>query len=98
MTIGQMKQTEADAAPEERKLQQALPLWIWVCLAAGVLALGIVIFIGLHSRSVAEANLVRTTDEDLVPTVAVIHPVPSGAAAQEIVLPGNVMAFIDTPI
>jgi RND family efflux transporter MFP subunit len=98
MTTGQMKQTEADAAPEERKLQQALPLWIWVCLAAGVVALGIVIFIGLHSRSKAEANLVRTTDEDSVPTVAVIHPVPSGAAAQEIVLPGNVMAFIDTPI
>ena len=98
MAIGQIKPTEADAAPEEGRLQQALPLWIWVCLAAGVLALGIVIYIGVHSRARADASLVQATDEDAVPTVAVVHPAPSGAAAQEIVLPGNVMAFIDTPI
>lgn len=98
MTTGQIKQTETDAVPEEDRLQQALPLWIWVCLAAGVLVLGIVIYLGLHSRSVADANLVHSTDEEAVPTVTVVHPAPSGAAAQEIVLPGNVMAFIDTPI
>jgi RND family efflux transporter MFP subunit len=96
MTIGQIKQTEADPAIEERS--GALFRWIWVCLAAGVLVLGFVIYLGLHSRATAESNLVQATDESAIPTVVVIHPAPSGAAAQEIVLPGNVMAFIDTPI
>ena len=96
MTIGQIKQTEADPATEEGS--GALFRWIWVCLAAGVLVLGVVIYIGLHSRATAESNLVQATDESAMPTVVVVHPAPSGAAAQEIVLPGNVTAFIDTPI
>ena len=96
MTIGQMKQTEVGPAAQEGR--GTLPQWVWWCLAAGVLVLAFVIYSGLHSRAAAEANLVKATDESAIPIVAVIHPSPSGAAAQEIVLPGNVMAFIDTPI
>ncbi len=101
MTTGQIKQAEVDPAPEapvEGASTAAFPRWIWLCLAAGVLALGFVIYTGIHARTTAESNLVQATDESSLPTVAVVHPIPSGSAAQEIVLPGNVMAFIDTPI
>ena len=102
MTIGQIKPAEADpdaeAAIDGTRRQPAFPRWVWPCLAAGVLVLALLIYAGIHSRGTAESKLVQATDESAVLTVAVIHPVPSGSAAQEIVLPGNVTAFIDTPI
>ena len=45
----------------------------------------------------AEAALVNTTRQDAVLSVAVTTPI-QGAAAQEITLPANTQAFIDTPI
>ncbi len=101
MTTGQIKQAEVGPIAEahvEGASTQALPRWIWLCLAAGVLVLGFVIYAGIHARATAESSLVQATDESSLPTVAVIHPTPSGAAAQEIVLPGNVTAFINTPL
>jgi RND family efflux transporter MFP subunit len=101
MTTGQIKQAEVDPiaeAPVEGASRPALPRWIWLCLAAGVLVLGFVIYTGIHARATAESNLVQATDASALPTVAVVHPTPSGSTAQEIVLPGNVTAFIDTPI
>ena len=101
MTSGQIKQTEVGPiaeTPVEGASAQALPRWIWLCLVAGVLVLGFVIYTGIHARAIAESSLVQATDESSLPTVAVIHPTPSGSAAQEIVLPGNVTAFINTPL
>ncbi len=101
MTTGRIKQAEVNPiaeAPVERASRQAVPRWIWLCLAAGVLVLGFVIYTGIHARATAESNLVQATDQSSLPTVAVVHPTSSGSAAQEIVLPGNVAAFIDTPI
>lgn len=101
MTSGQIKQTEVGPiaeTPVEGASAQALPRWIWLCLVAGVLVLGFVIYTGIHARATAESSLVQATDESSLPTVAVIHPTPSGSAAQEIVLPGNVTAFINTPL
>ncbi len=101
MTIGEIKPVEANPvaeAPVEGASQQAFPRWIWLCLAVGVLVLGFVIYTGIHARATAESNLVQATGESSLPTVAVVHPTPSGSAAQEILLPGNVTAFIDTPI
>jgi RND family efflux transporter MFP subunit len=69
-------------------------------IIAGVLAallLGIVIVLGIRSRANAEAALVNTTRQDAVLSVAVTTPT-QGAAAQEIMLPANTQAFIDTPI
>jgi RND family efflux transporter MFP subunit len=69
-------------------------------IIAGVLAallLGILIAIGIRSRADAEAALVNTTRQDAVLSVAVTTPI-QGAAAQEITLPANTQAFIDTPI
>ncbi len=71
--------------------------WWFVGLAVVVLVLGIVIYSGIHQRALAEKTLGATTEQAAVPTVSVIQP-GSGAASQEILLPGNTQPFNDTPI
>src|ERR1700677_4751540 len=69
-------------------------------MVAGILAavvLAILIVVGILTRVHAEATLARTTRQDAVLSVAVTTPM-QGAAAQEITLPANTQAFIDTPI
>jgi RND family efflux transporter MFP subunit len=66
-------------------------------LGIAVLILGVGIYFGIRSRVNAETRLAETTTEDAVPTVNIIHPT-AGAPNEEIVLPGNVQAFTDTPI
>jgi len=66
----------------------------------GILAallLGVFIAKGIRTRVHAEETLTTTTRQDAVLAVAVTSPV-QGAAAQEITLPANTQAFIDTPI
>jgi RND family efflux transporter MFP subunit len=64
----------------------------------GVLAvLLIAIFLGIHSRVRAEADLAEATETAATPVVNVTHP-EANAPNQEIALPGNVQAFADTPI
>lgn len=64
-------------------------------VAAAVLAF--IIFTGIASRARATTTLQHETLADSVPTVAVIHPQRT-PGAEEVVLPGNMQAFIDTPI
>ena len=52
---------------------------------------------GLYVRSSGESKLATATDEAAIITVSVVHPV-SGSEAQDLVLPGNVEAFTETPI
>jgi RND family efflux transporter MFP subunit len=59
--------------------------------------IGILTFIGIHSRSVTGAVLAKETREAAIPTVDVVHP-SLGAASSEVILPANVQAFIDTPV
>ena len=69
-------------------------------IVAGILAamlLGILIVVGIFTRVHAEATLARTARQDAVLSVAVTTPM-QGATAQEITLPANTQAFIDTPI
>ncbi len=68
--------------------------WLWLLAAAAVLAL---IFGTVLPRIQARADLRKETDEMAVPTVAVVKPRRS-APAEELVLPANVQAFIDSPI
>ena len=69
-----------------------------IIVAAAVLAaLALLIYSGIHSRSVAEARLTQRTQEAAIPTVAVVFP-KEGAPTQEIILPGNTQAFSDSPI
>jgi RND family efflux transporter MFP subunit len=62
---------------------------------AGLLGVGI--YYGIRDRAVAEARLGVATVQDAVPVVDVVHP-SNDATDQELVLPGQTMAFTDTPI
>ena len=77
--------------------QQPLSRRLFIGLAVAALLLGAVIYTGIHQRAMAESNLGSATERGAIATVDVIQP-KSGAALQEIVLPGNAQAFSDTPI
>jgi RND family efflux transporter MFP subunit len=67
---------------------------IGLIFAAMVLA---AILYGIYTRHHHESTLAETTAQEAVPTVAVTHAV-LGSKAQELVLPGTVQAFVETPI
>jgi RND family efflux transporter MFP subunit len=69
---------------------------VWVAIIVLLVVAGVVIA-GIVPREKAKAALKSETYHLAVPTVAVIHP-KMGAPQTEIVLPGNVQAFIDSPI
>ncbi|HEY1649612.1 MAG TPA: efflux RND transporter periplasmic adaptor subunit [Terracidiphilus sp.] len=52
---------------------------------------------GLHLRSTSEKRLAIATEVDAIQSVKVVHPT-TGSKADDLVLPGNVEAFTDTPI
>ncbi|MGH9559807.1 MAG: efflux RND transporter periplasmic adaptor subunit [Bryobacteraceae bacterium] len=63
----------------------------------GALIATVVVVRGISSR-IKAASAVRQETLDLArPSVAAIHP-KAGASADEIVLPGNVQAFVDAPV
>jgi RND family efflux transporter MFP subunit len=72
----------------------------WVGLSAAavvVLALGFAVWRGIDGRREAEAALAAATRQDAVPIVTVLHPQPH-APDQEVVLPGNTLAYTYAPI
>jgi RND family efflux transporter MFP subunit len=68
-----------------------------VILTAVAVALGFRIADGIQARTHAEAALVRETDRAAILSVNVVHP-SLGAQSQELILPGNIQAFTDTPV
>jgi RND family efflux transporter MFP subunit len=68
-----------------------------IVVAIAVLALGIGIYRGIRGRGAADTALAHVTEEAAIPSVEVVHPEGS-PPDQEIVLPGNVQAYEDTPI
>jgi RND family efflux transporter MFP subunit len=52
---------------------------------------------GLHLRSASEKQLTVTTQAAAILSVNVVHPM-EGSKADDLALPGNVVAFTDTPI
>jgi RND family efflux transporter MFP subunit len=62
-----------------------------------LLIVAAVVIAGVLPRLKARAALRTTTYENAIPTVGVIHP-KMGAPEAEIVLPGNIQAFNDSPI
>lgn len=93
--------TRTDVVPAHRNEQESAPeqgpgsgRTIGILFAIVLLA---AILYGLHIRSTHEKELARATDEAAILTVNVVHP-QSGSVAQDLVLPGNVQAFTETPI
>jgi RND family efflux transporter MFP subunit len=70
---------------------------IMVPAIAAALGLGILIYSGIRNRVEAESTLQRTTDQAAIPVVDVVHP-QLAQPTQEVVLPGTMQAFIDTPV
>ncbi len=81
------------ARPPERPrtLRVVVLLLLAVLIAAGI------VFWGINARIQTAAAVKETTRELAIPDVSVIHPKP-GAVKDEVVLPGNIQAFTDSPI
>ena len=97
MTIEQppQKKLRQETAPPEPAtgINWALRI-LCVLLVAGIAA---IVYSGILSRTVSAAALARETREDAVLDVAVVQP-HAGGAEEEVVLPGNIQAFTDSPI
>ena len=68
----------------------------WIAAIAFVLVAGLVLS-GILPRIQARVALRKETQELAVPTVTVMHPRKAGSG-QDLVLPANVQAFVDSPI
>jgi RND family efflux transporter MFP subunit len=69
----------------------------FLLLIVAIIIVIAVVIAGVVPRMRAKAALKKETDKSAVPTVDVIRP-QQGTPHQEIVLPGNIQAFIDAPI
>lgn len=72
-------------------------LKVVLVVALVVLIAGAVVITGIHSRISAAAVVKERTLDESIPSVAVIHA-KRGAPADEIILPGNIQAFLDAPV
>jgi RND family efflux transporter MFP subunit len=107
MELNQSKATVSDATEvagtspaeisETKPPQGKFPRGGLIVLGATALVVAIVVVFGIHSRVAAETRLQQATFRAAVPSVNVMHP-QLGDRAQELVLPGNTQAFIDSPI
>ncbi|MGA8621536.1 MAG: efflux RND transporter periplasmic adaptor subunit [Candidatus Sulfotelmatobacter sp.] len=99
IAIEMTKVTEAspgeisEAKPPQRKFSRG----VVVLLTATAVVVAIVVVFGIHSRLAAETRLQQATNQAAILSVSVAHPQP-GDRAQQLVLPGNTQAFIDSPI
>lgn len=74
---------------------RTLRVVLWLLVAAVIV--GAIVFWGINARIQTAAAVKETTQELAIPVVSVVHPKP-GTVKDEVVLPGNVQAFIDSPI
>ena len=93
--LNQASQNNSGQRPQTERRPLSRSLFLGLGVAA--LLLGAVIYSGIHQRAMAETNLGTVTERAAIATVNVVAP-KSGAAPEEIVLPGTTQAFIDTPI
>ncbi|HEX4652056.1 MAG TPA: efflux RND transporter periplasmic adaptor subunit [Granulicella sp.] len=69
----------------------------WIGLIAIAAVIAAVVVYGILKRAAAERSLAKENKAMAIPDVAVTHPVTSGVS-DELALPGNTQAFVDTPI
>jgi RND family efflux transporter MFP subunit len=93
----QPKETHQDAVGEATRMSPVARVALVLVLAAAALALYSAIHSGIRSRVHADAELQQQTLDMAVSTVAAVYPKPS-SASEELVLPGNMQAFVATPI
>ena len=87
----------AERLRREPEVARSRP-WLGLsAVAIASIALGLVIWHGIDGRREAEAALAVSTRELAVPVVTVVSP-DTRAPDQDLVLPGNTVAFINAPI
>jgi RND family efflux transporter MFP subunit len=84
-----------EAAPATRHRRHGGMLLVGLVIVAA--ALGGLIYNGMRERAAAEASLETETKQAAAPFVEVVQPV-GDAPDQKLALPGQTMAYIDTPI
>lgn len=85
---------EMPGAQEKDRAEAGRASWLLVIV---LLVVVVIVIAGIVPRMRAKAALKTTTDEIAVPTVVLLQP-KMGAPQTEIVLPGNIQAFSDSPI
>jgi RND family efflux transporter MFP subunit len=80
------------AAPRRRSAGRSAAI-----LLIAVVVVGLLVLSGVVPRLRSRKALAAETNELAAPTVLVIQP-KQGAPSQEILLPGNIQAFVDAPI
>lgn len=101
MNIQEEKPVQVDVVPAhaelktEHEVESPGSSRVLMILFAAVV-LGAITY-GVHARSLTEKTLEHTTAEAAVLSVHVVRPT-QGSASQDLVLPGNVQAFTETPI
>jgi RND family efflux transporter MFP subunit len=68
-----------------------------VIVLIGLVVIGLLVASGIVPRLRSRKALAAETNELAAPTVLIVQP-KQGASAQEILLPGNIQAFVDAPI
>jgi RND family efflux transporter MFP subunit len=86
------KPDHSHATPVSRRPVKSL-----LVLAVALILVGVVIFRGIAERIQTAAAVKQETIELAVPDVPVAHP-KLGAMENEVILPGNIQAFIDSPV
>ncbi len=95
--IEQAKRSEVEAAEGRRGMRPLTRIVLVLAVVAGAAALYAAIHSGIRTRVEADTLLKKATLDMAVPTVAVVAPKPS-PGSEELVLPGNMQAFVATPI
>jgi len=81
-------------APRKRRRRPHFALLSFLMLAAG---LAVLVISGIRTRIKAASDVKQETLDLATPVVSVIHP-KLGALKTEVVLPGNIQAYTDSPI
>jgi RND family efflux transporter MFP subunit len=81
----------------ESSAQRTLPRGALLILLALAVLIAVVVLLGIRARAASARRLAEATNQAAVPSVIVVHPQASNRA-QQLILPGNTQAFIDSPI
>src|SRR5277367_4982092 len=93
---GKVGNNNSVAATEENS-RKSSPVRTAVIVLIGAVVVGLLVMSGIVPRLRSRKALAAETNELAAPTVLVIQP-KQGAPSQEILLPGNIQAFVDAPI
>jgi RND family efflux transporter MFP subunit len=93
-----MIETPTTSQPAQTRSTRGVPLVVKLALLLmAALILGAIIIWGIDARIKTAVAVKQETQELAIPTVSVVHP-RMGALQNEVVLPGSIQAFIESPI